>query len=231
MTPGEPDRQYPPWSYEDVAIFIGAIIPCAAIALLIARIFHYPSAGVQAMTFQFILYILAIGVLYMLVAARYGIPFWRSLGWNFRFSGVITCLAAGPALAIILALIGSALRAPETSKIPQLITDRSSLVAVMVFAIIIGPIFEELVFRGFILPLLARSFGPTLGVIFTAIPFALLHSTTYGWTWQLLLLMFIAGSVFGFVRVRTGSTAASTIMHMGYNGFSFIVYLAARHSL
>lgn len=228
MTPYGNDHRYPFWTYEDVLLFVGAFIPCAAIALLVARAIHFPSPGVQAMSFQFILYLLALGVLYALVSARYGEPFWRSLGWNLQFRGFAMLIAAGPALAIVLALIGFALRAPATSKIPQLITDRASLIAVMIFAVVIGPIFEELVFRGFIQPLLAKTFGDPLGVIFTAIPFAVLHSTTYGWTWQLLLLMFFAGLVFGFVRLRTGSTTASTIMHIGYNGFTFIAYLASR---
>lgn len=221
MNPAEGGRENPFWSYEDFALFVGAMLPCFVLTRLIILPIHFRSRGVQVIAAQFVLYALALAIMYFLVAARYRRPFWRSLGWTFHFPGAVTCAVAGPTLAIALSLFAVTLHTPPDNAIPDLITNRLSLILVMLFAVVIGPVFEELVFRGFLLPLLARSFGSTLGIVFTAIPFALLHVSTYGWTWQALLIVFIAGLVFGYARERTGSTVASTMIHMGYNGLYF----------
>lgn len=221
MNPEESRRGYPFWSYEDFALFVGAMLPCFAITRLVILPIRFPSRGAQAIAAQFLLYALALAILYFLVGVRYQRPFWPSLRWTLRFRGALTCVVAGPALAMLLAVFGGLLHTPPDNAVQKLITDRLSLLLVMVFAVVIGPIFEELVFRGFLFPLLARSFGAALGILFTAIPFALLHVSTYGWTWQALLIVGIAGLVFGYARYRTGSTIASTLIHMGYNGLYF----------
>ena len=220
-----PEREAPFWSYEDLALFVGALLPCTAVALALASLIHFPSKGVQNISFQLLLYLLALGVLYILVAWRYDRPFWRSLGWTFQFRGAWICAIAGPPLAIALAALGGLLHAPGSSSIQNLITDRTSLIAVVAFVVVMGPIFEELVFRGFLLPLLSRSVGSGLGIVLTAVPFALLHIATYGWVWQIILVVGIAGIVFGYARVRTASTAAAFLIHMGYNGMLFGAFL------
>jgi len=220
-----PEREHPFWSYEDLALFVGALLPCAAVALALASLIRFPSRGVQSVAFQFLFYLLSLGVLYFLIRSRYGRPLWRSLGWTFQFRGAWICAVIGPPLAIALAALGGLLRAPETSGIQKLITDRTSLIAVVTFAVLIGPIFEELVFRGFVLPLIARSLGPGLGIVLTAVPFALLHIATYGWVWQIIVVVGLAGIVFGYARIRTGSTAGAFLIHMGYNGMLFGAFL------
>ena len=96
----------------------------------------------------------------------------------------------------------------------------------MAFAVVIGPIFEELVFRGFYVAAACALVGlPGLGIVLTAVPFALLHIATYGWVWQIILVVGIAGIVFGYARIRTASTAAAFLIHMGYNGMLFGAFL------
>ena len=90
---------------------------------------------------------------------------------------------------------------------------------------IIGPVCEELAFRGFLMPLLVRSFGWVAGIIGAALPFALLHGDQYSWTWQYIVLVAFAGMVFGWVRYRTGSTMASALMHSTYNATFYAAYV------
>ena len=48
------------------------------------------------------------------------------------------------------------MHAPEVpDPIRGLITSRASLILVLLFVVVFGPVFEELVFRGFLFPLLA----------------------------------------------------------------------------
>ncbi len=90
---------------------------------------------------------------------------------------------------------------------------------------IIGPVCEELAFRGFLMPLLVRSFGPIPGIFGAALPFAVLHGDQYAWTWQYLALVALAGAVFGWLRYRTHSTLASALMHSTYNATFYAAFI------
>lgn len=228
MTPQPEPREYPFWTYEDLGLFIGSVIPVFVVAWLIVHVVPRPSGAVGAMLYQSLIYALLLGVLYILVAWRYDQPFWQSLRWtSFRLPFLFA--AAGPALALASSTLGVFLKAPPIpSPIEPLISDRRSLVVMMLFLTVFGPVFEELIFRGFLFPLLARTAGPWPGIVLTAIPFALIHGQQYLWSWQHVGLVGLAGAFFGFVRYKTGSTAASTLVHTGYNATFFIGFVVLK---
>jgi uncharacterized protein len=225
------ERREPVWDYLDLALFLGAILPCLALAALflratrmVAPIFFGGDAA-RTLVFQAFLYVFLVSALYLVVAWRYGEPFWTSLGWTFPIPNAFLVLAAGPALTIALSALGVLLRAPlDSSQIEVLIKSRASLAAIILFGVLLAPIFEEMLFRGFLLPLLARSMGPWLGILLTAVPFALLHGAQNHWAWQPVLLIGFAGTAFGYVRYKTGSTTAAFLMHSAYNATGFLGY-------
>ncbi|HUJ50536.1 MAG TPA: CPBP family intramembrane glutamic endopeptidase, partial [Bryobacteraceae bacterium] len=156
----------------------------------------------------------------------YGQPFWRSLGWRFPFRGMPMILFGGPLLAVGLGLVSVLLRTPDIqTPFQQMLNNRPTLLLFAFFAIIIGPLCEELAFRGFLMPLLIRSLGAVAGIVATGALFGLLHAPEYSWSWRHVLLITAAGSAFGWVRYRTGSTAASTTMHAAYNLTQFAAFL------
>lgn len=226
MTDSDPA---PFWSYEDLAFLVAAILPSVLVGSLLVRLSGATSTGGKTLVFQSSLFALLLAVLYLLVAWRYDQPFWRSLGWSFPVRGAWWCVLAGPLLAVAGSVLAVALRAPEVpDPIKELITNRASLVIVMIFAVALGPIYEELFFRGFLFPLLARTFGAAAGIFLTALPFALLHGAQNQWAWQQITLVGLAGAAFGFVRHKTGSTAAATILHSGFNLTQFVAFLIVR---
>ena len=228
MMPETEPREYPFWTYEDLGLFIGSVIPVFLLALGIVRVIPLPNGAVGAMLYQTLIYALLLGVLYVVVAWRYAQPFWRSLRWT-TFRLPFLCAAAGPVLAIASSTLGVFLKAPPIpSPIEDLISDRRSLFIMMLFLTVFGPVFEELVFRGFLFPLLARSVGPWPGILLAATPFALVHGSQYHWSWQHLTVVGLAGVVFGFVRHKSGSTAAATLVHTGYNATLFIGFLVQK---
>lgn len=221
-------RDYPFWTYEDLGMFIGSVIPVFLVAWLAVRVIPLPKGAVGPMIYQSLIYALLLGVLYLLVAWRYRQPFWRSLGWT-TFPLPFLCAAVGPALAIGSSALGVLLKAPPIPlPIEDLISDRRSLFIMMLFLTVFGPVFEELLFRGFLFPLLARSVGPWPGILLAATPFALVHGSQYHWSWQHLTVVGLAGAVFGFVRYKTGSTAAATLVHTGYNATLFVGFLVQK---
>lgn len=229
MTPTSEHHGEPFWTYEDLALFLGAVLPVYVVSAMVLRLAHLSSEALQALVFQSLIYALLTAILYILIAARHGQPFWRSLGWTFSFRGIWILLPAGPLLALTMARIGEWLHTPAIpSPLEGFISNRVSLVVLMLFVTLIGPIWEELLFRGFLFPLLAKSVGPWLGIVLSAIPFALLHGAQNQWSWQYVLLIFIAGFVFGYVRYKTGSTAAAAVVHAGYNTLYFAGFLLQR---
>jgi membrane protease YdiL (CAAX protease family) len=125
--------------------------------------------------------------------------------------------------------LGVLLRAPMVhSPIEDMITSRQSLAFVMLFGVLLAPMFEEILFRGFLLPLLARSLGAWPGILLTALPFALLHGPQNTWAWQQVVLIGVAGAIFGWVRYRTGATSASFLLHAAYNATGFLGFAIAR---
>jgi hypothetical protein len=223
------------WTYQDLALFVGSVLPVWALALAIMQggVALAPSVlsggATRTFVFQSLIYLLLLGALYLVLVSRYRRPFWRSLRWTMAFRGAWICALAGPVLAITVSLLGVALHTPDIpSAIEDLVTDRRSLVIVLLFTTVFGPLFEEMLFRGFLLPLLVRSVGPLLGILLTAAPFALLHGPQYHWAWQQIVLVGLAGAVFGYARYTTGSTAASTLIHAGYNVTLFLGFLVQR---
>jgi hypothetical protein len=236
MTPVEhvPPRR-PVWGWEDVVLLLGAVLPSFFVGMGLMRLLRWLAptpfgiAAVTTLTFQLFVYALLVGALFFLVSWKYGEPFWPALGFKFAFRGAIVSFLAGPALAVGISLLGVAIRTPDVrDPIREMITGRVSLALVITFGVLIAPFVEELFFRGFLLPLIARSIGPWPAIVTTAILFALPHGAQYEWAWQQLVLIGVAGVAFGFVRVRTGATSASFLMHAGFNATQFLSFLILR---
>jgi membrane protease YdiL (CAAX protease family) len=110
----------------------------------------------------------------------------------------------------------------------ELMREPRTALALGFFAVTLGPICEELLFRGLLQPLAVRTFGVVAGILTAALPFALLHGPQYAWSWQHVLLILMAGAAFGYARYRTGSTAMATVMHAGYNFTFFAIVFFQR---
>ncbi len=223
----------PFWGYSDLTVFLGLLIVSALGGLGIVALFfnvfpiHLQAKVAEALIAQTLIYLLAFGGLALLFRIQYGRPFWSSLGWApFRLPALVVA-GCGVITAVIIAFIGALIRTPTTAnRITEMLEDPRSLVLVAIFGITIAPVAEELGFRGFLQPLLARSLGPGPGIIAAAVPFGLLHFPEYGNSWRHALLITLAGAAFGWMRYRTGSTRASTLMHASYNALEFIAYFA-----
>jgi membrane protease YdiL (CAAX protease family) len=231
----ETRNEKPFWNYLDLGFFISLLLPSLFIAALIVRAMSPVLAlgkPFQALLGQLIAYALIFASLYFLLHLRYGQPFWRSLGWTFPVAAVVASFLAGPLLAITIGLLGNVLRTPEIPlPFQQMLQNRPTVVLFAIFVVILGPLCEELAFRGFLMPLLVRSFGPATGIIATGILFGSLHGPEYRWQWQQAVLISVAGMVFGWVRFRTGSTAAAVAMHSTYNLTQLAAFLAQNRTV
>ena len=234
--PDQPQSHHPYWTYVDLLMFVGMVLPCLTIGGILARLVGSFSPPVEAARVWFamlVFYIAWFGSLFLILKSRHpGRPFGSALGWVYPRRGMIACLAGGPVLAIAIGLLGAVLKTPMVDlPMKELLKGPLSLALFGAFSIVIGPVMEELAFRGFLMPLLMRTFGREVGILFTAVPFGLLHGTQYGWHWQYVVLVGLAGLVFGIAREVTRSTLASAALHSTYNMTFYVAYVSGSASL
>lgn len=212
------------WGWWDVFIALGLVLPSiitATFLLFIPLAVIYgetPPVTTFAMPAQLLGYTFWLVCLWVIFRFRHGRPLWKSLHFTFP-PNTLRYLALGPLLALMVGVLGNLLRAKEIDNpmIEQLLADPVQRLLFIVFAISFGPICEEMFFRGLTLPVAIRTFGVPLAILLTSVPFALIHGPQYSWSWQHLFLLALAGAVFGYVRVYTGSTAAAALTHCAYN--------------
>lgn len=196
-------------------------------------------------------YALLFLFLYMTLAVLRGLPFWRSLGWKKLRADPILGKAnpwmyffSGCGLAIFVAIAGSRVKNAEHVPIQELFKSRSGAMLLMTMAVLVAPLVEETIFRGYLYPLFASKFsglakgfgadspgalrvGTTLGIIVTGVLFGLMHGSQLGWTWELVGLLSLVGVIFTFARAWTGTVLASFLLHLGYNSMIAITSILA----
>lgn len=213
------------WTWKDALVLAGAYLPVSLLGALLSQILPKGAGGVagRPLLSQFIVYLLLVVVVIALAKITANEPA-RSLGLTFKW--IPLALVAGPALAIVLGFLASLMKAPSLdTQVKDWLADPASLPYVALFIVVLAPIVEELIFRGFLQPLAIASAGPWIGIGGIALAFALLHGPTYKWTWQYLVTMALAGAAFGTLRHRSGSTVASTALHASYNATMLYAYL------
>ena len=180
--------------------------------------------------FQFML---AAGVA-ATVVMRVGLVDWLGLRW----AGWRAVLWIGPAAVAVMWLvfgclqIGGYLEWMESLGVPtvqdsvKLLQDETdaSVIGLMVFAAVVAaPLCEELVFRGYVYPVLKKFSGAWPAAISSSLVFACAHGSLTA-----LLPLFLFGLLLTWVYERTGSLWAPVAAHFWFNGATVIYQLSAR---
>lgn len=174
---------------------------------------------------QLLLFGALVFFLYVTIGVLRQVPFWRTIGWRpFAGRGVPPKIYffLGCVLALGVGFASSHVQPKGPMPIQELFRDRMGTLLVMAFAVLIAPVVEETIFRGFLYPVLARSFGISSGIVVTGVLFGLLHGAQLGWTWGYVGVLTIVGIIFTFVRAQTGTVYASYLCHLGYNFMFFL---------
>ena len=230
--PEPPPESYPFWGYLDLLGFILiALLGSLAVSLLEAALVDATHVKRAFVIFpaQVLLYAFLLGALALIFRRYYGRPFWQSLRWTPAGLSTPWVAICGMAAAFAVMAASVLLRTPDIdSPMKELLSDQASIVMIALIGTTLAPVFEEIVFRGFLQPLLVRSLGVTPGILLAALAFGLMHLPEYGYSWRHALLISAAGAGFGWMRQRTGSTKAAAVMHAAYN--CVFVLLAAQQA-
>ena len=169
-------------------------------------------------------YALIFLFLYVTLAVLRGVPFWSSLGWKKLKSNLAwgrrspwAFFLSGCGLAIFVFAASARVKGTENMPIQEVLKNRNAAMLLMAMAVLVAPLVEETVFRGYLYPLFAKSFGIGPGIVVTGVLFGLMHGAQLGWTWGIVALLILVGIVFTVARAYTGTVLASFLLHLGYN--------------
>jgi hypothetical protein len=208
---------------------------------------HYTIGSMAA------LYLITFGAALLIFPLVWHKNFFAGLQWNvFKALHSFRTLVGAACVCFVLALVDEVLLpGPANAPIDKLFDSRTAAWLLFVFGVTFAPFFEEIIFRGFLLPALCTAFDwfsekasgnfalpldpnghPqwSLGAMIfasvaTSIPFALMHAEQTAWSLGPFLLLVAVSLVLCWARLATRSLAASVLVHASYNFLLFSLML------
>lgn len=183
-----------------------------------------------------------IAVLVMQNGAITGYLLWRAGShrrWLYTDGGtaldtttVVYCVAAGPFVLCVNAIVGLIFAAfglahDQATTFPLTRGDRTGQLVFAVVAVVLVPIAEELLFRGYLYGRLRALVGRWGAVLLSTVVFAVAH----GWSvrtgaWVLVAQTAVLGGVLGWVRLRSERLLPSIVAHIVNNAVAILLVLS-----
>jgi membrane protease YdiL (CAAX protease family) len=222
---------------------------CAVAVLTAARI--HPEQLMQhlglGLLIQVLAYILTLVAAFWIFPYLWSKPFLTGIEWNALSAtrrwfwiiplGIVLSIAAQLADAHI----------PEIAKSPldSFFTTPRDAWLLTACGVLLFPLFEEVAFRGFLLPALATAYDwlaldrtpaglrrwetssahstPALifGTVFSSLGFAFIHGDQLSFSFGFMAVLFVVSLVLSWVRIRSHSVACSVLLHATYNLTTF----------
>ena len=138
-------------------------------------------------------------------------PFLRTYAIPFLLGLFFACLSA--------AVISSRAIQPETP-LGNILEATNSPLAVLTFvvlAVVIAPLIEEIIFRGYFFKVIREVKGKTAAIVIVSLSFALMHVGQYWGDWAAIGMIFLLGFLLTILRAWTQTLTASIITHYTYN--------------
>ncbi|NJR41612.1 MAG: CPBP family intramembrane metalloprotease [Akkermansiaceae bacterium] len=111
----------------------------------------------------------------------------------------------------------------DSVKLLQETRDPVVLVLMAFTAVIVAPVCEEIVFRGYVYPAAKKFVGPWCAGICSALVFSAAHGSLVA-----LFPIFILGALLAWIYEKTGSLWATIAVHLCFNGATVAMQFAAR---
>lgn len=246
-----PEDLRTPWDWIDLVIF--ALLAVGGTFLIsVALVFVFSAFGIApaqlrasataksyfAIVNQILVSFALLGYLAIQSNLRVHEPFWRTVGWRPLETRSIPkpmayalLVAAGLSLSMFVQFSSGFFRPKGKLPIETFFQDRGTALLLMLVSVLLAPVLEETIFRGFIYPVIARSMGIAASVAITGTLFGLLHAAQLWGGWTQIALLVVVGIIFTYVRAVTKTVVASYLLHLSYNSFLFIVFLVSSHWL
>ena len=245
-----------------LAVF--ALFALVCVSLLVASALHFHLYGVSTVEMasteihytlgsEGILYLLTFGLCLLFFPMMWHKSLFAGLQWNgataLRLRRRLFFTAS---ICFVLALFNAYLMpGPTNAPIDKIFRAPGAAWLLFIFGVTFAPLFEEMVFRGFLLPALCTACDWTMerstrrpappldnnghpqwslpamvvASIVTSIPFAGMHAAQTGYTWGPFFLLVGVSLVLCWTRLSTRSLAASVLVHASYNFLLFSILM------
>lgn len=129
-------------------------------------------------------------------------------------------------VAVIGAALGLSFLARDlSSPLEDAIRSRADLIAVVVFALTVAPLVEEVFFRGFLYAAIEGAVGGRLAVVVVGLLFGLFHGFQYAGVPAALAAVTLMGLATTWVRRTTGGVVPCIALHVAYNVVGVLVLI------
>ncbi|HTC74639.1 MAG TPA: CPBP family intramembrane glutamic endopeptidase [Edaphobacter sp.] len=255
--PPEPPVRIPHLGHAALFLAITGVF-LLLIQLILLGVGHPPAVGGKAtdgMSTKFLVGSEALSYLATLVVSWFIFPlFWKrpfaegiQANLDAARRNALRLIPMGIILSISVQAITSLVSLPKKVPMNDYFRTPSDVWLVAAFGTLLAPLFEEVAFRGFLLPAFAIAYDwlslprtpaaheqwhlsnkltrPSLvfSAVLTSILFALIHGFQTAFTWPVLVLLFCVSLVLSYVRLRLRSVMASTLIHVSYNATLFVI--------
>jgi membrane protease YdiL (CAAX protease family) len=265
--PAEPPVRIPHLGH--AALFLAIAGSFLLLVQLLFLGFNHPAIGARgaagAMSPKFLIgsealsYLATLALSWFIFPLLWKRPFAEGIQANPDAArrNAIRLIPIGLLLSVTVQATSSLISLPKNIPMDDFFRTPSDIWLVAAFGTLLAPLFEEVLFRGFLLPAFAIAYDwlslprtpaaheqwrsnnkltrPSLvfSAVLTSILFAALHGQQTAFTWPVLVLLFCVSLVLSYVRLRLRSVMASTLIHISYNAtiflFAFIVTGGFRH--
>jgi len=181
--------------------------------------------AISAMTYYLLMAGLGLLILYLAIRASFPLPQgWFALsqsGGKWFLWGLGGYLAALP-LMILVSLLNERVWQGQGGSNPllQIVLEEGDPIALTIFfltAAVAAPIFEETLFRGFLLPSLTRYLPVGGAIALSSLIFAVAHLSI-----SEVLPLTVLGMILGFVYTRSRSLLSPMLLHSLWNSATMI---------
>ncbi len=202
---------------------------------------------------EMVVYVLMFGACLLFFPMIWHKGFFEGIQWNGDIAlRLSTQLVTTAFICFALALVnGLWMPTPKNAPIDRIFRAPGAAWLLFAFGVTVAPFFEEMVFRGFVLPAMCTAYdwinekitnaavrqldehgqpqwsfaAMVAGSIATSLPFAAMHAAQTGYSWGPFVLLVCVSLVLCWARLRTRSLAASVLVHALYNFLLFSVML------
>jgi len=216
------ERERPFWGFAEILLIAALFIPAVfaggfAVQALSPYLHIDPKLGLPLLVAEFLGY----GIVFIALAllfGRYRQPLLASLGWVAQPFKPLHLAVLGMVLALVVVILGNILGFPNVeTPFDKLLNDPLSRIAIAIFGVSLGPIIEELLFRGYGFQALLAGIGPYATIIPLGVLFAAAHAMNPNASWVGLINTGAFGILFGCAYLRSRDLWLPIGLHLGWN--------------
>ena len=227
-----------------------------ALSQLLLLAFYHTTPGRMATTIpnkllvasEAFTYLVTLTISWFVFPVLWQRPFAEGIQFNPAAArrNAIRLIPLGITLSFIVQALSSLITLPKSIPMDDFFRTPSDVWVVTAFGILLAPLFEETLFRGFLFPAFAIAYdwlclprteaareqwnstnhltngAYIFSAVLTSVFFAALHGQQVAFAWPVLLLLFCVSLILTAVRYRLRSVLASTLVHASYNLAIFI---------